>query len=87
MAFARLVPYDSCYGWFALEAAVVKKASEFGGHAGRVQPLPHELTNVEAARLERATDPTEPLESADTQRVTEAGKRGIGPVLPNGDLT
>lgn len=65
---------------------MARKSSEFGGHSGRVQPLPHPLTNVEQARLERATETTDPLGSADTQRVVEAGRRGIGPVLPNGDL-
>lgn len=65
---------------------MVRRASEFGGHEGRVQPLPHPLTNVEQARLERATDPTDVLGSADTQRILEAGRRGIGPVEPNGDL-
>lgn len=63
------------------------KASEFGGHAGRVQPLPHVLTAREQARLERGTEPTDPTATADSQRVVEAGKRGIGPVQPpKGDL-
>lgn len=66
---------------------MARRGSEFGGHAGRVQPLPHPLTNVEQARLERATDPTDLLATAERQRIVEAGRRGIGPVDERGDLT
>ena len=65
---------------------MAKRGSEFGGHEGRIQPLPHDLTAREQARLERATDPTDPAQSADTQRIVDAGKRGIGPVDDKGDL-
>ena len=62
------------------------KGTEFGGHAGRVAPLPHELTAAERARLERATNPTDVEANAETQRIVEAGKRGIGPVDAEGNL-
>ncbi len=62
------------------------KASEFGGHDGRIQPLPHSLTAAEAARLMRATNPMDPTANVDDQRIADAGKRGIGPVDPAGDL-
>lgn len=69
---------------------MAKKGSEFGGHAGRIQPLPHSLTPAEEARLMRATmdtagDPA--TATVDSMRVEEAGKRGIGPVNPDGSLT
>lgn len=62
------------------------KGSEFGGVPGRIQPLPHELTGAERARLERATEPTDPTDDAELVRVREAGKRGVGPVDAAGDL-
>jgi hypothetical protein len=64
------------------------KGSEFGGVPGRIQPLPHSLTPAEEARLMRATMDTEDpaVETVETRRVAEAGKRGVGPVDLNGDL-
>ena len=67
---------------------MARKGSEFGGHEGRVAPLPHELTPAERARLEKATmkaeDPS--TATADSVRVDEAGRRGVGPVDAAGDL-
>jgi hypothetical protein len=53
-----------------------------------VAPLPHTLTPAEEARLMRATMEADDPASAtvDSVRVTEAGRRGIGPVTPSGDL-
>jgi hypothetical protein len=65
---------------------MASKASEFGGVEGRIQPLPHDLTGAEQARLMRAIDPTDGVTGVEAQRVVDAGKRGIGPVEPNGDL-
>lgn len=62
------------------------KGSEFGGVPGRIAPLPHELTGAERARLERATEPTDPVDTAEEARVREAGRRGVGPVDEKGDL-
>lgn len=64
------------------------KGSEFGGVPGRIQPLPHSLTPAEEARLMRATmDADDPsTATADSVRVTEAGKRGVGPVDTAGNL-
>lgn len=62
------------------------KGTEFGGHAGRIQPLPHPLTAAERARLERATNPEDSEANAETQRIVDAGKRGIGPVDAEGRL-
>lgn len=39
---------------------VEREPSEFGGHPGLVQPPPHQLTNVEQLRLERALNPADP---------------------------
>lgn len=65
------------------------KGSEFGGVPGRVAPLPHTLTPAEEARLMRATMEAEDPSTATVEsvRVTEAGKRGVGPVDANGDLS
>lgn len=64
------------------------KGSEFGGVPGRIAPLPHELTPAEEARLMRATMAAEDPATAtvETERVAEAGKRGVGPVDEEGDL-
>lgn len=65
---------------------MAEKASEFGGVSGRIAPLPHRLTAAEASRLERNTDPMDAQASVDNQRIVDAGKRGVGPVRPNGDI-
>ena len=67
---------------------MAKRGSEFGGHAGLIQPQPHSLTPAEEARLMRATMNTEDpsVETEDTRRIAEAGKRGVGPVDEKGDL-
>jgi len=64
------------------------KGSEFGGVPGLVAPLPHSLTPAEEARLERSTmsAPDPASATADSERVREAGRRGVGPVDTNGDL-
>lgn len=48
--------------------------SEFGGAPGRIQPPPHELTGVEQARLERATNPEDPTDSAEAVRAREGNR-------------
>lgn len=53
------------------------QGSEYGGTEGLIQPLPHALTSAEKARLERATNPTDDVATADSQRIVEAGKRGV----------
>lgn len=62
------------------------KGSEFGGHEGRIAPLPHALTAAEASRLERATNPNDEAASVEAQRIVDAGRRGVGPVDAAGDL-
>jgi hypothetical protein len=64
----------------------VAKGSEFGGQPGRIQPLPHDLTAAEEARLERATNPNRVDEDATTQRIVDSFGRGIGPVDDEGNL-
>lgn len=72
---------------------MARKGSEFGGQPGLIQPLPHELTAAERARLQRAVDPdpewvTLPpkLNTEEDMRIAEAGKRGVGPVDTAGEL-
>lgn len=77
---------------------MASKGSEFGGHPGRIQPLPHELDAREEARLMRAIDPdpawvdtdpaivAEKVDTVEDQRVLDAGKRGIGPIDAEGNL-
>jgi hypothetical protein len=64
------------------------KGSEFGGVPGRIQPLPHTLTPAEEARLMRSTmsAPDPASASVESERVRDAGKRGVGPVDLAGDL-
>lgn len=64
------------------------KGSEFGGVPGRIAPLPHTLTPAEEARLMRATmDTDDPsVETVESRRVAEAGRRGVGPVDTAGNL-
>lgn len=47
------------------------RESEFGGVPGRIAPLPHELTSEERTRLERATDPMNPSDTAEAALVRE----------------
>lgn len=72
---------------------MAQKGTEFGGQPGLIQPLPHELTAKERARLQRAIDPDPEREdlpakanTEEDQRIQEAGKRGIGPVNEVGEL-
>lgn len=65
---------------------MASKGSEFGGQPGRIQPLPHKLTAAETARLQRSIDPMDEQGNEESQRIVEAGKRGIGPVDQKGDL-
>lgn len=65
---------------------MASKGSEFGGQPGRIQPLPHELTSAEEARLMRAIDPMDEAGDVEAQRIVDAGKRGIGPVDDQGNL-
>lgn len=65
---------------------MAERSTEFGGVSGRIAPLPHALTAAEAARLERNTNPNDEGATVEKQRVVDAGRRGIGPVKPNGDL-
>lgn len=47
------------------------QASEFGGVSGSIQPEPHELTNIEQARLERRVNPADAGDSVEAARERE----------------
>lgn len=47
------------------------QASEFGGVPGSIQPEPHELTNIEQARLERRVNPADAGDSVEAARERE----------------
>jgi len=61
--------------------ATTRGSSEFGGVGGLIQPLPHELTNVETARLERSTEAADETDSSDAALIREwERERKIGTV-------
>lgn len=47
------------------------QASEFGGVPGTIPPEPHQLTNIEQARLERRVDPADAGDSVEAARERE----------------
>jgi hypothetical protein len=53
-----------------------KRPSEYGGVPGRIAPLPHELDAAEAARLERAAEPTDGSDDATAALVRERRMEG-----------
>ena len=53
-----------------------KTPSEFGGVPGLVAPLPHEATNVDLLRWERATEASDPTDTAEKARLRELDREG-----------
>lgn len=49
--------------------------SEFGGAPGLIQPPPHELTNVELLRLERATNSADPDDTIEAASIREGNRQ------------